>query len=309
MESLLDFALKEKYSKVKKLRSRLEEMNQLIKWENFIQFFPEKGSNFGRPNYEKILMIKISFLQGWYGLSDEELEFQINDRLSFQQFLGFPKNIPDYSTIWRFRESLAEDNILDKIWDELQKQIQEKHITIEKGHIQDASFIVADPGKKRSGMDDRGQAAKTSRNRDGSWTKKGKKSFFGYKAHTKIKRGSKIIESLAVTTAKTHDGAIDLAKNDEVIYRDRGYSGVMTKAKGNATMKRGKLSIKDKLRNKRIVKKRSQGEHPYATIHRAMNGGRTKLTTVHRVFVQQAFVFMAYNVFRLVFLVKDSVGV
>ena len=202
--------------------------------------------------------------------------------------------------------------MLDKIWDELQRQIKEKHITVEKGHIQDASFVVADPGKTRSGMDERGQAAKTSRNRDGSWTKKGKKSFFGYKVHTKMKRGSKIVENLAVTTAKTHDGVIDLADVNEVIYRDRGYTGTPTRAKGNATMKRGKLSVRDKLRNKRIQKKRSQGEHPYGTVHRAMNGGTTKLTTVHRVFVQQAFVFMAYNLYRLVFLVKDnlnSVGV
>lgn len=309
MESLVHFALKEKYSKVKKLRSRLWDMKKLIDWKAFLPLFPEKKSDMGRPNYEKILMIKILFLQGWHSISDEEIEYQCHNRLDFQEFLDFPNFIPDYSTIWRFRESLTEDDILDKIWDELQKQINKKHITVEKGHIQDASFIVADPGKTRSGMDDRGQAAKTSRNRDGSWTKKGKKSFFGYKAHTKMKRGSKIIESLAITTAKTHDGAIDLAAANEIMYRDRGYSGVPTKAKGNATMKRGKLSIRDKLRNKRIVKKRSQGEHPYGTIHRAMKGGKTKLTTVHRVFVQQAFVFMAYNIFRLTFLVKDSVGV
>jgi IS5 family transposase len=304
MESLIDFALQEKYSKVKNLRSRLENMNKLIDWEKFLQFFPTRETLVGRPNYEKILMIKLGFLQGWYGLSDEELEFQVNDRLSFQQFLGFPKNIPDYSTIWRFREALTEDDTMDKIWDELQRQIKEKHITVEKGHIQDASFVVADPGKTRSGMDERGQAAKTSRNRDGSWTKKGKKSFFGYKVHTKTKRGSKIVENLAVTTAKVPDNAIDLADADDIMYRDKGYTGTKTRAKGNATMKRGNLSVKDKLRNKRIQKKRNQGEHPFGTVHRAMKGGTTKLTTVHRVFVQQAFVFAAYNIFRLVSLLQ-----
>ena len=305
MESLIDFALQKKYSRVKKLRSRLEDMNKIIGWEKFLTFFPERKSLVGRPNYEKILMIKLSFLQGWYGLSDEELEFQINDRLSFQQFLGFPKNIPDYSTIWRFREELSDCDITDNIWDELQRQIKEKHITVEKGHIQDASFVIADPGKTRSGMDERGQAAKTSRNRDGSWTKKGKKSFFGYKFHTKMKRGSKIVENIAVTTAKVPDNAIDLANADDIMYRDKGYTGTKTKAKGNATMKRGNLSVKDKLRNKRIQKKRSQGEHPYGTVHRAMNGGTTKLTTVQRVFVQQAFVFMAYNIYRFIFLVQS----
>ena len=86
MESLTHFALQEKYDKVKKLRSRLDEMNKLIDWNNFLSIFPDRESLRGRPNYEKILMLKLLFLQGWYGLSDEELEFQVNDRLSFQQF-------------------------------------------------------------------------------------------------------------------------------------------------------------------------------------------------------------------------------
>ena len=304
MESLVNFALQEKYSKVKKLRSRLEDMNKLIDWSKFIELFPERETLVGRPNYEKILMLKLMFLQGWYGLSDEELEFQVNDRLSFQQFLGFPNFIPDYSTIWRFREELAEENIADKIWYELQRQIKEKNIVVEKGVIQDATFIISEPGKKDSGMDNRGQSAKSSRNKDGSWTKKGKKSYFGYKAHAKMQRGSKIITELAITTAKVPDCAIDLAKSDEIVYRDKGYTGVKTKALGDGTMKRGNLAPHEKFRNKRIQSKRSQGEHPFGTIHRALHGGKTRLTTVYRVFVQQLFVFAAYNLFRLASLVK-----
>lgn len=304
MESLTNFALREKYSKVKKLRSRLEEMNKLIEWEKFLAIFSAKKSLRGRPNYEKVLMLKIMFLQGWYGLSDEELEFQINDRLSFQQFLDFPNFIPDYSTIWRFREELAEENLTDKIWDELQRQIKSKNIIVEKGVIQDATFIVAEPGKTNSGMNNRGQDAKTSRNKDGSWTKKGDKSFFGYKAHVKTRRGTKIVESLAITTAKVSDTAIDLANSEDIIYRDKGYVGTPTRAKGDGTMKRGKLSVGEMLRNKRIQSKRNQGEHPFGTIHRAMNGGKTKLTTLYRVFVQQIFVFGAYNIFRLLTMTK-----
>lgn len=304
MESLVNFALQEKYAKVKKLRSRLEEMNKLLDWSKFIELFPERESLRGRPNYEKILMVKLMFLQGWYGLSDEELEFQVNDRLSFQQFLGFPNFIPDYSTIWRFREELAEGNITDKIWDELQRQIKEKNISVEKGVIQDAVFIVAEPGKTRSGMDERGQAAKTSRNRDGSWAKKGRKSYFGYKVHTKVRRESKIVESLAVTTARVSDNAIDLAKPDDIVYRDKGYTGTKTKALGDGTMKRGNLTPHEELRNRRIQAKRNQGEHPYATVQRAMHGSKTRLTTVYRVFVQQLFVFAAYNLFRLATLAK-----
>ena len=302
MDDLVDFALKQKYRKVKTLRPRLEEMKGLIDWNAFLPLFPQREETRGRPSYERILMIRCLFLQNWYGISDEELEFQINDRLSFQQFLDFPKTVPDYSTIWRFREELTCNDILDKIWAELQHQIKQHDLKIKEGKIQDATFIHADPGKKNSGMNGRGREAKTARSKDGSWTKKGKKSIFGYKMHTKMQRGSKIIEEVAITTAKTHDGNIDLAKPDEINYRDRGYSGCKTKAKGDASMNRGKLSIRQELRNKRIAKKRAEGEHPYATIHKSFKGLQTKLTTIPRVFVQKVFTCMAYNLHRLRFL-------
>ncbi len=305
MNTLTDFALKEKYEKVKKLRSRLEEMNNLFNWNKFITLFPERETTVGRPTYDKELMIKCLFLQSWYTISDEELEFQINDRFSFQQFLGFPKSIPDYSTFWRFREEITEENIIDKIWEEQKRQLAEHNIHVKEGKIQDATFIEADPGKKNSKMEGRGREAQTSRSKDGTWTQKNGKSHFGFKAHTLIQRGSKLIEEVAVTTAKTYDGHIDLAKENDIVYRDRGYNGAKTKAKGDGTMKKGNLTIREKLRNKRIAKKRAEGEHPYATIQRGFHGGRTKLTTIPRVFVQQVFVCMAYNLHRLRFLVRN----
>ena len=178
MKNLIDFALQEKYAKVKQLRSRLEDMKKIIDWRSFLKILPDNDSNRGRPAYEKILMLKILFLQGWYGISDEEIEYQIHNRLDFQQFLDFPESIPDYSTIWRFREELTEGSLIDHIWEELQGQIKNNGIEVKKGVIQDASFIIADPGKKNSGMKGRGRIAKTSRSKDGTWTKKGKKSIF-----------------------------------------------------------------------------------------------------------------------------------
>lgn len=312
MENLIDYALETKYAKVKKLRNNLEEFNKLVNWRKFLRFFPARSSFVGRPEYEKILMIKILFLQGTYGLSDEELEYQIHDRLSFQQFLGFPKTIPDYSTIWRFREELTENNTSEEIWEELQRQIKNHGITIQQGVIQDARFVHADPGKNNSGMDDRGKAAKTSRSADGTWTKKGNKSIFGFKMHTKMDVRSKIITELAVTPANVHDGNIDLANPDEIIFRDKGYSGCKTKAMGDATMKkaaRGKcLTPEEFLRNKRISRIRCRGEHPYGTMTRSLKAGRTKLTTSVRVYVQQIFVCFVYNVQRINFLLKKPIA-
>ena len=115
---------------------------------------------------------------------------------------------------------------------------------------------------------------------------------------------TKIITEVAVSTAKTFDGHIDLANQDEIVYRDRGYSGSGTKAKGNGSMKKGKLTPHEQLRNKHISKTRCRGEHPYGTMHRSFKAGRTKLTTIARVFIQHIFVCFAYNVHRLNFLRK-----
>ena len=308
MENLVDYALQTKYYKVRKLKNNLEQFDKIVNWRKFLRYFPTRSSFVGRPEYEKVLMIKILFLQGCYSLSDEEMEYECYNRLDFQQFLGFPKNIPDYSTIWRFREEMAEGNIIEEVWIELQRQITNHGIIIEKGMIQDAKFIHADPGKTNSGMKDRGKGQPSSRNEDATWTKKGKKNIFGYKMHTKTDTKNKLIIELAVTTAKTHDGRIDLAKPDEIIKRDRGYSEMGTRAKGDGTIKRGNLTPHEELRNKRISRIRCRGEHPYGTMTRILKAGHTRLTELHRVYIQQVFVCFAYNIHRLNFLLKKHIA-
>ncbi len=300
--------MQERYERVKTLKPQLHEMKKLVDWSAFEQLFSERDSKRGRPPYARNLMIKLLFLQSCYGISDEELEFQVTDRLSFQQFLDYPKTIPDYSTIWRFREELQEYDLIDKIWDELQNQINSKGFEVQKGHIQDARFVQAPPGKKNSGMKNRGREAKTSRSKDGTWTKKNNKSYFGFKKHVKVEVITKIIREVAVTTASTHDNKIDLLKPGEVGYRDKAYTGVKSKALGNGSMKRGKLSPKEMLRNKRISRKRCRGEHPFGFMTRCMKSGFTCLTTNGRVFVQQVFVCVAYNLYRVKFLLKSSVS-
>ena len=104
MTTLTNFGLQTKFEEVKALRNNLDQFNQLLNWKAFLRFFPPRSSWVGRPEYDKIVMIKILFLQGCYGLSDEEIEYQCHNRIDFQAFLGFPEFIPDYSTIWRFRE-------------------------------------------------------------------------------------------------------------------------------------------------------------------------------------------------------------
>ncbi|NLL10324.1 MAG: transposase [Methanomicrobiales archaeon] len=91
-------------------------------------------------------MIKLLILQHLYGLSDYEIERNIYDRMSFRHFSGFPDTIPDRLTIWLFRERLIKSDSLDLIWKELQNQIDKMGFGIQRGVIQDATFITTDPG-------------------------------------------------------------------------------------------------------------------------------------------------------------------
>ncbi len=194
-------------------------------------------------------------LQRIYGISDQELEYQVADRISFQKFLNFPSIIPDYSPVWRFREYITEMDLHDNLWNEFMQQLREKGIIFSKGTIQDATFITANPGMTQSGMENRGRGKLTTRN------------------------------------------------EDEIIYRDKGYSGIPTKAIGNASMKKAargkKLSVKEMLRNDRISRKRKIGERPYAVIKVVMNGAHTLYTEIHRVFTQQLLNCFVYNLFQL----------
>ena len=128
----------------------------------------------------------------------------------------------------------------------------------------DATFITAEPGHAKADKP-RGDKAQTRRSKDGTWAKKGSKSYFGYKLHSKMDRDYELIRDIETTTASLHDSQIDLSRCGEVVYRDKGYFGAPAEGY-DATMKRATrghpLSIGDKLRNKRISRKRSPGEHP-----------------------------------------------
>ncbi|MGB2727701.1 MAG: IS5/IS1182 family transposase, partial [Halobacteriota archaeon] len=109
--------------------------------------------------------------------------------------------------------------------------------------------------------------------------------------------------------AAVHDSQVDLSREGEVVYRDKGYHG--TNPKGySATMKRRArdhpLSIMDKLRNIRISKKRAPGERQYAVIRRVFNASHVMVTTVRRVNVKMIFTAFGFNLYQLCTLKKQG---
>ena len=127
MNSFDTYLLKRIYKKIAKLGDKLAEADAQIDWTTFrpiIQgLYTNDTPRGGRPNADEVVMVKLLVLQQWIGLSDEELEREANDRISFQHFLGYPDPIPDSTTIWLFRERLAEMGKDMEVWDELQRQL------------------------------------------------------------------------------------------------------------------------------------------------------------------------------------------
>jgi len=254
----------------------------------------------GRPNTDEVLMVKLLVLQQWYGLSDIELERQAADRISFQRFLGWPSQPPDYSTVWSFRERLAATMTDAALWGELQRQLDEAGLKVKKGVAQDASFIEADPGQSSSKP--RGDEAMTRRCADGDWATRPKGSVFGYKLHVKTDLDLGLVRAVEVSSASVHDSRVDLSLPGEVMYRDKGYFGV--KPRGwDATMRRGvrghPLGEVDRRRNRRIGLKRRPVERVFAVVKRAFDAGRVLVTRLPRVRVKMVFTCFCFNLLQL----------
>jgi len=234
--------------KMDKIGDPLIKMRDLIPWEKLFRepleniFRAEKTAKGpgGRPAYDSVLMFKILILQRTYGLSDEEMEYQINDRLSFQRFLNLTlsDNVPDARTIWLYREKLKEENNFKKMFNKFQTFLEEKGLIAYKGVIVDATFVEVPKqrndrdenkeikeGKQPEEWSDKKSAHKDT---DARWMKKDGKSYYGYKNHIKADKKSKLIVKYGVTDAKTHDSQVlgdllDKKDSRHEIYGDSAY--------------------------------------------------------------------------------------
>ena len=131
----------------------LETIKTTVPWEDFradIEVVTEpspeeRKSNAGRKPYDTILKFKIVVLQSLYNLSDEQTEFLIRDRLSFMRFLdlGLEDAVPDATTIWLFREALAQAGLVGKLFDRFSRHLGAKGYIARGGQIIDASIVSA----------------------------------------------------------------------------------------------------------------------------------------------------------------------
>jgi IS5 family transposase len=135
----MSYGLRQAYDRLAKLGDPLSQVNTLLSWERFRpiaeELYDNKTEKGGHPNIDCVLMIKILILQHWYNLSDQRMERELANNVSFMNFLGFPEIIPDSTTICLFRERFTEKGKLDALWLELQRQLEAKGLVVKEGSI------------------------------------------------------------------------------------------------------------------------------------------------------------------------------
>jgi IS5 family transposase len=225
----------------------LARLDEVVDWSVFNPVFerlekPAPKAPGGRPAYRPLLMFKALVIQSLYNLSDEQLEFQITDRLSFKRFLGLSEadKSPDAKTFWAFREKLAGQGLVESLFDTFHAQLQGKGLIANKGQMIDATFVEV-PRQRNSRQDNaRIKAGETpeewaeqpekarQKDVDARWAKKNGEKHYGYKNHVKVDSRSKLITDFAVTDAAVHDSqALEglLEEGDPVTYVDSAYTG------------------------------------------------------------------------------------
>ena len=215
----------------RKINTRFfDAVNAMIDWgslERVIDQHDTRGKRLdGNPCYAGLVLFKMSLLGIWYGLSDRELEDQVNDSISFTRFCGLSLEdpIPDHSIVSRFRTMLSTQEVWHALLDEVNRQLQEKGLLVRTGTIVDASItesplkpkgksqyeVVVDNETVESdnGSQDGTKLQKVVKpgvDIEATWTEKAGKLYYGYKEHHPTDMNG-IVLAVQKTDANIHDG-------------------------------------------------------------------------------------------------------
>lgn len=260
----------------------LDRLSSLVKWYRFekpMGHLRDEGGP-GRPGYPVLVLFRALLLQSLYGLSERELEEALGDRLSFKRFVGLSLEdaVPDHSVLNRFRNELVEQDLLEKLFGELDRQLENAGVILKRGTMLDATLIQAvstPPKEDRPSNDPDARFAK----------RQGKSgSTFGYKAHMGVDEGSGLIRAVLTTPANVNDTtpADDLIRGDEaVVWADAAYDTHARRARLKAEGKKPRIARRPnrhhpelpprlKRYNLLIARRRAQVETTFATLKRRM---------------------------------------
>ena len=202
----------------------LAEMEQVVPWARLVErlrpFYP-KGER-GRPPIGLERMLRLYFLQQWYGLADEALEDALYDSQALRGFAGIDLSVaavPDATTVLNFRHWLEEHDLTRALFDEVGAMLEERGLLMRQGTIVDATIIAAPPSTKNKSK---------ARDPEMHQTKKGNQWHFGMKAHIGVDVASGVVHTVVGTAANEADinqTAALLHGQEEAVFADAGYTG------------------------------------------------------------------------------------
>jgi IS5 family transposase len=190
----------DKKGKITRRERFLAEMDAVIPWSRLLALiephYPKAGNGTQPKPMEQ--MLRIYFMQNWFNLSDPQAEDSLYDIESMRRFAGIElmgHDIPDETTILRFRHLLEQRQLTERIFAEIRSLLEEKRLLLKSGTIVDATIIAAPPSTKNE---------QKARDPEMHQTKKGKDWHFGMKAHIGTDRHG-IVHSLSTTAANVSD--------------------------------------------------------------------------------------------------------
>ncbi|MDR2650741.1 MAG: IS5 family transposase [Prevotellaceae bacterium] len=321
-------------SKISKLGDPLEKLIGGVDFELFRELLDSRLSKIpkgegGRPPYDYVLMFKILILQRYYNLSDDQVEFQINDRLSFMRFLDLTisDDIPDSRTVWCFKNQIAELELSEELFALFLKELDRLGLIVNEGKIVDASFVEVP--RQRNKREENEQIKegkgeelwqdkpnkKRHKDIDARWTKKDDAVIFGYKNHVKQDSKSKLIVKYMVTSAEVHDSKatehlLDDSDRGEPFYADSAYTGesqekiIDDKGMENRVCEKGyrnrPLTDGQKANNREKSRIRSRVEHIFGFMEMSMNEMYINCIGLKRATATIGLMNLTYNMFRKV---------
>lgn len=336
------FDLENRYASLSEAGDPLERLNAVIDWEIFrpiLERIDEKArkSAAGRKPIDRVLMFKMLILQRLHGLSDERLQFQVTDRLSFMRFLGLDlaADVPDARTVWAFREQLKAHQLTDALFARLHEALADLGVELRSGQIIDATFVPVpvqrnsreenDLIKKDAMPIEWGQSKgkRAQKDIDARWTKKGDRDHYGYKNHINIDKATKLITAHTVTPANVHDSqAFDAVLREpeaggKTVWADSAYrsSKQEEKLQGSGhdsqiherAYKDKPLSEAQQASNQRKSETRARVEHVFGAMENEMGGIFLRSIGIARAKVGVGLMNLAYNIKRIETLIRLKV--
>lgn len=337
------FDVEERAAQLTKMGDPLVGLKARIDWE---AFRPDLGrvhekdrkSRAGAKPFDVVLMFKVLVLQQLHNLSDDGIEYQIRDRFSFMRFLGLEleDRVPDSKTVWAFRETLKNLELVEVLFERFHSQLAEQGYMAKAGQMVDATFVEVP--KQRNTREEnakikaclvpeaweepKARAKRRQKDTDARWTKKNEERHYGYKNHINADQGNKLIQSYAVTHAAVHDSQVfdellDHTRDEDghkrTVYADSAYRSEdqeqrLAKAEISSQIcekgVRGKpLTETQKQSNRAKSTVRARVEHVFG-VQAAMGGHLVRTIGLKRAKVKIGLMNLVYNMVRLLQLIR-----